>query len=84
MVIWTPTERPVVLPLGFFDRQIVDAGNAQSHQAVRVEFPILVAIAAEPGIAVVTPFVGKTHGDAIVAWKCTYDGNAKFVPATCR
>ena len=23
-------------------------------------------------------------GDAIVAWKCTYDGNAKFVPATCR
>ena len=23
-------------------------------------------------------------GDAIVAWKCTYDGNVKFVPATCR
>src|SRR5947209_11011851 len=21
-------------------------------------------------------------GDAIVAWKCTYDGNVKFVPAT--
>ena len=23
-------------------------------------------------------------GDAIVAWKCTYDGNAKYVPASCR
>jgi len=23
-------------------------------------------------------------GDSIVAWKCTYDGNAKFVPASCR
>ncbi len=24
------------------------------------------------------------NGDAIVAWECKYDGNAKFVPATCR
>ena len=23
-------------------------------------------------------------GDAIVAWKCTYDGNLKYVPASCR
>ncbi len=23
-------------------------------------------------------------GDPIVAWKCTFDGNAKYVPATCR
>jgi type IV pilus assembly protein PilA len=24
------------------------------------------------------------NGDAIVAWKCTYDGNPKYVPASCR
>ena len=24
------------------------------------------------------------NGDPIVAWKCTYSGNAKYVPATCR
>jgi type IV pilus assembly protein PilA len=24
------------------------------------------------------------NGDPIVAWKCTYDGNAKYVPASCR
>ena len=23
-------------------------------------------------------------GDAIASWKCTYDGNVKFVPASCR
>jgi type IV pilus assembly protein PilA len=23
-------------------------------------------------------------GDTIVAWKCTYNGNVKYVPATCR
>jgi type IV pilus assembly protein PilA len=23
-------------------------------------------------------------GDAITSWKCTYDGNVKFVPASCR
>ena len=23
-------------------------------------------------------------GDAIVAWTCAYDGNVKYVPATCR
>ena len=24
------------------------------------------------------------NGDPIVAWKCTYNGNPKYVPATCR
>src|SRR6266576_3168181 len=32
-----------------------------------VEFPVLVAIAAEPIAAVVMPFIGKAHGDAVLA-----------------
>src|SRR5204863_9651562 len=32
-----------------------------------VEFPILVAIAAEPMAAVVMPLIGEAHGDAAVA-----------------
>ena len=31
-----------------------------------------------------TAGTAATNGAAIVAWKCSYDGNAKFVPATCR
>ena len=31
-----------------------------------------------------TAFAAAGDGDAIVAWKCTYDGNVKFVPASCR
>jgi len=55
----------VILAFALLDRKIVDAGDAQAHQAAFVEFPILVAIAAEPMAAVVVPFIGKAHGDAI-------------------
>jgi hypothetical protein len=48
MIIRAAAERPVELALGCTDRQIIDAGNAAAHQAVLVEFPILIAIAAEP------------------------------------
>ena len=40
---------------------------AQPHQAVLVELPVLVAVAAEPVAAVVVPFVGEAHRDAVVA-----------------
>ena len=46
---------------------VVDAGDAQPHQPVLVEFPVLVAVAAEPVAAVVVPFIGEAHGDAVVA-----------------
>ena len=48
------------------------------------------AIAAETGkVVTMTPNkdtagTAAGDGDAIVAWKCTYNGNVKFVPATCR
>src|SRR5690242_7036261 len=65
VVIGTTTKLPVVSALVFPDREVVDAGNAQTHQAVLVELPILVAIAAKPIPAVVVPLVGETNRDAV-------------------
>ena len=60
-------ERPAVFALAVCDRKIVDAGDALAHQALFVEFPILVAIAAEPMAAVIMPLISKADGDAVVA-----------------
>src|SRR6516164_11835696 len=51
----------MIFSLTLLDRQIVDAGNAQTHQPVLVEFPVLVAIAAKPAAAIIMPLIGKTH-----------------------
>src|SRR5262245_21815617 len=67
MVIRAAAERPAVFALALLDRQIVDARDAQPHQAVCVELPVLIAIAAEPEAAVVVPFIGKAHRNAVVA-----------------
>jgi 2-keto-3-deoxy-L-rhamnonate aldolase RhmA len=60
-------EWPVVFALALFDWQIVDTGDAQTHQAILVEFPVLVAVAAEPVAAVVAPLIGKPYGDAVLS-----------------
>src|SRR5262245_60636747 len=67
MVVGAPAERPVIFAFAFLERQIVDAGDAQAHQAVLVELPVLVAIAAEPVAAVVVPLISEAHGNAILA-----------------
>src|SRR5215470_17127297 len=67
MIVRAAAERPVVFALALLDRKIVDAGNAKPHQAVLVEFPVLVAVAAEPMTAVVVPLVGETHCYAVLA-----------------
>ena len=51
----------------FRDRNVVDAGLAAAHQAFLVEFPVFVAVAAKPVAAIVMPFVGEAHGNAILA-----------------
>src|ERR1700722_6183135 len=66
MVIGASTEGPAIFALALFDRQIVDAGDPPSHQALFVELPILVAIAAKPVAGIVVPFVGKAHGYPVV------------------
>ena len=48
-------------------KQIVNAGDAQAHQAVGVELPVLVAMAAKPLAAVIVPFIGEPHRDAVLA-----------------
>src|SRR5688500_20195272 len=50
---------PVILAVGFFDGNVVDAGVAQAHQPVLVELPILVAVRAVPVVGVVVPLVGE-------------------------
>src|SRR5580704_18779414 len=69
MVIRASTEGPVIFALAIFDRQVVDAGDPPAHQALFVELPILVAIAAKPVAGIVVPFIGKAHGYTVVA-KC--------------
>src|SRR5208337_1964441 len=67
MIVRAAAKRPVVLALALLDRQIVDAGDAQTHQPVLVEFPVLIAVAAEPEAAVIMPLIGEAHGDTIIA-----------------
>jgi hypothetical protein len=67
VTVGASAERPVVFALALFDRQIVDAGDAQTHQSMLVEFPVLVAVAAEPVAAVVVPLIGKAYGDAVLS-----------------
>src|SRR5579859_3389481 len=67
MVVGAAPERPVELAVGLGDRMLVDAGMTMAHQPVMVEFPVLVAIGAEPLAAVVVKFIGEAHRDAIAA-----------------
>src|SRR5580693_1738968 len=58
------SERPQELAVRCLDWHIIDAGVAAHHQALGVEFPVLIAIAAKPLAGVIMPFVGKSHRDA--------------------
>src|ERR1700693_1640051 len=66
MIVGPSTEPPAILPVGVLDGQIIDAGNADSHQAFRIELPILVAVGTEELAAVVVPLIGEANGDTIV------------------
>src|ERR1700730_620191 len=65
MVVGTASERPVVFSVALLDRKIIDARDAQAHQAMLVEFPVLVAIAAEPVCTIIVPFICKANGDTV-------------------
>src|SRR6516225_9684329 len=67
MIVGAATERPVVSALALLDWKVVDAGNAQAHQAVLVEFPILVAVAAKPIATVIVALVRETNRDPVVS-----------------
>jgi len=67
MIIGPASQRPMILAFALFDWQIIDAGDAQAHQPVLVELPILVAIAAKPIAAIIVPFVGEANRDSVLA-----------------
>src|SRR5262245_66260959 len=55
----------MVFALTVFNRQIIDACDPPSHQAFRVELPILISIAAEPAAGIIVPFIGKAYGNPV-------------------
>src|SRR6476646_6028810 len=57
----------MIFPLALLDREVIYAGNAPAHKALLIEFPVLVAVAAKPAAAIIMPFVGETHRDAVFA-----------------
>src|SRR5215467_11406666 len=67
MIVRTAPKRPMIFAFAFLDRQVINAGDAKAHQPLFVELPIFIAIAAKPVAAVVVPFIGEAHGDAISA-----------------
>src|SRR3954451_8188081 len=66
VIIRTTAQGPVVLAIGFLDGQVVDAGNAHTHQSFAIELPVLVSVGAEMLAAVVAPLVGEAHRDPVV------------------
>src|SRR5271166_343054 len=66
MIIGASAKQPVILAITLLDRKVIDAGDTQAHQPVLVEFPVFVAVTAEPMTAVVVPFVGEANGYAVL------------------
>ncbi len=64
MIVGAAAKRPVEFAIGFFDREIVDAGVAVVHDAIFVELPVFVSVRAKPVAGVVVALVGETDGDA--------------------
>src|SRR3984893_10431348 len=55
VIIGTAAKRPVIFALALPDREVVYAGDAQAHKAMRIELPVLVAITAKPVAAIIVP-----------------------------
>src|SRR5713101_5213190 len=53
----TASEGPVVLALGFLDRQVIDTGQTTAHQPIRGELPVFIAIGPEPVARVIMPLI---------------------------
>src|SRR5437762_1130231 len=64
MIVGAAALRPMVQPLAFQDWQKIDAGEAPLHQAMSVEFPQFVALAAKPGTVGGTPCRRKAYRHA--------------------
>src|SRR5579863_9001701 len=65
MLIGAAPERPVIFALGGLDRQVIDAGDAHSHQPCLVELPVLVAIRAKVLPTIVVPLISESNRDTV-------------------
>ncbi len=65
MIIRPASQGPEKLPIRFADGQIVDAGKATGHEAIRVEFPVLVSVRPVPVSAVIVPFIREADSDSV-------------------
>lgn len=65
VIVRPSPQRPMALAVAVANRGVVDAGEAATYQAARVELPKLVAVGTEPIAAVVTPFISEADGDTV-------------------
>src|ERR1044072_6136421 len=65
MSIWAAPKSPMIFPLRVLDWQVVNGCKPESHQTVVIEFPVLIAVGAEPISAIIVPFVSEPHSDAV-------------------
>ena len=80
---------PMEFAVGRRDRRLVDAGQAQLHQAVGGEFPVLVAVGAVPLAGIVVVFEGNRiavrfayeyHDDSGQWYRAYGNENWEFAP----
>jgi hypothetical protein len=64
VIVRAASHGPVEQALVGADREVVDRGDAPTHQAAGIELPVLVAEAPVPLAAVIAPFIGEADGDA--------------------
>src|ERR1700675_215763 len=57
----------MIFAFALLDGSIIDAGDSKPHEAMLVEFPVLIAVAAEPITAVIVPLIGEAHRDTVLA-----------------
>ena len=67
MIVRAAARGPEELTLASSIGRSLMHGVTMMHQAFGIEFPVLVAVGAEPLAAVVVPFIGETHGDPIAS-----------------
>src|SRR5580658_1012652 len=65
MIVGTPAQRPMIFALPLFNCKVVDARVARRHQTFRIEFPIFIAVRAEPVAFRIMKFIGEAHGNAV-------------------
>jgi hypothetical protein len=65
----TCSRRPTILTISLRNRQVINACQPHSHQAVLVELPILIPVRAKPVSGVVAPLVRESHRNPVLP-KC--------------